>query len=396
MKEGWKKQPLFSVAKIFNGNSINANEKKQKYEGLKDGYPYIATKDVSFDGIVDYNNGIKVPFNTKFKIAKRDSVFVCAEGGSAGKKIAYINKDVCFGNKLFAIEPYNDILGKFICYYLHTESFKLLFNEQLVGIIGGVSMKKFSTLPIEYPPLPEQHRIVKKLDAAFEKIDAMKAKAEKNIENAKALFQQTLAEELEPKEGWVEKKLGEIGIGKMSYGSATSSKEYDGSTRYVRITDIDDDGNLQHEKKSPLFYTEKYILEDGDLLFARTGATVGKTYLYKSTDGICLYAGYLIRLKVNTRIMNPIYLFYCTKTNRYKDFIRISQKAAAQPNINAEIYSNYLVSFPQDKEIQQQIVTKLDILSAKCKKLEEAERKTIAECDALKQAILRQAFNGEL
>jgi len=94
--------------------------------------------------------------------------------------------------------------------------------------------------------------------------------------------------------------------------------------------------------------------------------------------------------------MNPIYLFYCTKTNRYKDFIRISQKAAAQPNINAEIYSNYLVSFPQDKEIQQQIVTKLDILSAKCKKLEEAERKTIAECDALKQAILRQAFNGEL
>lgn len=66
------------------------------------------------------------------------------------------------------------------------------------------------------------------------------------------------------------------------------------------------------------------------------------------------------------------------------------------PRGNMEQVKTFLFSFPQDKEIQQQIVTKLDNLSAKCKKLEEAERKTIAECDALKQAILRQAFNGEL
>lgn len=400
MKEGWKVVKLGDVCEFYRGLTYSKKDEVGQSNNivLRSNNIDLRTFKLNLDDLKYISDDIIIPTEKK---VKKGSLLICIANGSKEHlgKIALIDEDIdfAFGGFMGLLTPTLDVMPMFLYLMMISDDYKSYIKSLSDGAnINNLKYKELAQYKIPLPPLPEQHRIVKKLDAAFEKIDAMKAKAEKNIENAKALFQQTLAEELEPKEGWVEKKLGEIGIGKMSYGSATSSKEYDGSTRYVRITDIDDDGNLQYEKKSPLFYAEKYILEEGDLLFARTGATVGKTYLYKSADGRCLYAGYLIRLKVNTRIMNPNYLFYCTKTNRYKDFIRISQKAAAQPNINAEIYSNYLVSFPQDKEIQQQIVTKLDNLSAKCKKLEEAERKTIAECDALKQAILRQAFNGEL
>ena len=110
MKQGWQIVQIGDIAKVFNGNSINANEKKERYEGLSGGYPFIATKDVSTDGVVDYYNGVKIPYDTDLKIAKPDTVFVCAEGGSAGRKVAYIDRDVCFGNKLFAIEPRTKIV----------------------------------------------------------------------------------------------------------------------------------------------------------------------------------------------------------------------------------------------------------------------------------------------
>jgi type I restriction enzyme S subunit len=111
MREDWIDIEIGEIATIYNGNSINAQVKEKKYKNLNDGYNYIGTKDVGFDAVVDYENGVKIPFEEEsFKIAPKGCVLVCSEGGSAGRKTAYIEQDVCFGNKLYAIQTTNTIV----------------------------------------------------------------------------------------------------------------------------------------------------------------------------------------------------------------------------------------------------------------------------------------------
>ena len=137
---------LDKIANIYNGNSINADYKKKHFTGLETGYPFIATKDVSFNGSINYDNGVRIPYGTEYKTAEPGSVFICAEGGSAGRKIAYVTEKVCFGNKLFCLQPkdgkYN---GKFLYYYLMSDAFQSQFKLMLTGLIGGVCAKKFKS-----------------------------------------------------------------------------------------------------------------------------------------------------------------------------------------------------------------------------------------------------------
>jgi type I restriction enzyme S subunit len=102
LPKGWEVKKLGEIGNIFNGNSINAKVKKDKYLNLIDGFPYIATKDVTYESTIDYNNGIKIPFKEKkfFKIAKKHTILICAEGGSAGRKICFTEQEVCFGKNI--------------------------------------------------------------------------------------------------------------------------------------------------------------------------------------------------------------------------------------------------------------------------------------------------------
>ena len=393
MKEGWEYKTLGEVCKIYNGNSINADYKKEHFLGATGGLPFIATKDVSPLGTIDYNNGVRIPNYEEFKVAPANSVFICAEGGSAGKKFAYVEKDVCFGNKLFCITPKDKaIKGKFIYHFVQSDNFRGQFFSLLTGLIGGVSAKKFQTIEIPVPSLSEQQSIVDYLDSAFAKIDTMKANAEKALNEAKALFQASLKEMLEPKEGWEENTLKDVSIIYGNYGLSVPSTEYNG-VRYLRITDITEWGDLNDEKVSAKLGEEKEqeLLEEGDILFARTGATVGKTLMYKEAFGKCLFAGYLIRYRLNNERVLPKFLFYITHSANYYKWIIENQKAAAQPNISAKLYNEYVVSYPSIKE-QQSIVSTLDSLKSKVDRLQENFDKISQECDALKQAILRQVF----
>ncbi len=138
IKKGWKIKKLGEICEIFNGNSINAKIKKEKYSNLSEGFPYIATKDISYESRINYDNGIKIPFEEKylFKVAKKNTVLICVGGGSAGRKIGFTEKEVCFGNKLFAFYPKEDIVSKFIYYYYYFSSiFQNDFRKQLTGII---------------------------------------------------------------------------------------------------------------------------------------------------------------------------------------------------------------------------------------------------------------------
>ena len=139
--------------------------------------------------------------------------------------------------------------------------------------------------------------------------------------------------------------LEEISVSKGEYGANTSAIPYEeGSPRYIRITDINEDGSLNDDKMSAENVEDKYLLEDGDLLFARTGATVGKTYCHK--DGYAMYAGYLIRYKLNPKIALPEYVSVFTHTDIYWEWIRKSLKVGAQPNISAQQYNLLRIPIP--------------------------------------------------
>lgn len=165
--EGWGWCRLSDLANMYTGNSISETEKKAKYTEVK-GMEYIGTKDVSFEHVIDYANGIAIPDKDLpgFRIAPAKAILLCVEGGSAGRKIGIIDRNVCFGNKLCCVDTYIDI-NKYLYYYLQSPLFKEVFKSNIMGIIGGVSIKTMKDLLVPLPPLSEQKRIVAKVEELF-------------------------------------------------------------------------------------------------------------------------------------------------------------------------------------------------------------------------------------
>lgn len=152
---------------------------------------------------------------------------------------------------------------------------------------------------------------------------------------------------------WEERKLGELSSS-FEYGLNAAAKEYDGKNKYIRITDIDDSSHefLTDEVTSPdtdLSIADNYRLSDGDILFARTGASVGKTYIYKDSDGLVYYAGFLIRARIKSEY-SPEFIFQNTLTADYEKYIAVTSQRSGQPGVNAQEYSEYKIMAPSKAE----------------------------------------------
>lgn len=173
--ESWNKKKISDICnEICTGNSISESVKKNKYLNLEDGYNYIGTKDLDFDHTFDYENGVKIPFDEpKFRYANINDILLCIEGGSAGKKIGILEEKVCYGNKLCKFEVKDDVLPKFLYYYLQSPIFLKNFFDKISGIIGGVSISKIRTIEFEYPDVEEQKRIVEKIEAILPIIESI-------------------------------------------------------------------------------------------------------------------------------------------------------------------------------------------------------------------------------
>lgn len=171
--EQWKVKKLKFVAHIFNGDSLNESLKKQySSENLED-LAYISSKDINVnDSSITYENGLRIPKdNLKLKVAPKDTSLLCIEGGSAGRKIAFTNQDVCFVNKLSCFLIRNEGHSKFLFFSLKGSPFQTQFNLSMSGLIGGVAISAINNFVIPIPPFPEQTAIANFLDDKTQKID---------------------------------------------------------------------------------------------------------------------------------------------------------------------------------------------------------------------------------
>lgn len=172
LPDGWRQVQLTDLGRIFGGNSVSDSE-RETLARVKEGYPFIATKDVGRgDTPLNYENGLKVPFdNTSYKVAAAGAVFICAEGGSAGKKCGITDRSVCFGNKLYAIEVTDDINPQYLLLVYQSSTFYESFLNEMTGMIGGVSLRKFLQLPILVPSKSVQDSIVHLVKHLMQLID---------------------------------------------------------------------------------------------------------------------------------------------------------------------------------------------------------------------------------
>lgn len=173
-------------------------------------------------------------------------------------------------------------------------------------------------------------------------------------------------------------KLSDVVTEKPLYGAGEKGIKKRSDIRYIRITDINEDGTLNDDFVSAEKVDPKYLLEENDFLIARSGNTVGKTFLYKKEFGKCIYAGYLIKFKLDTKKIIPEYLLYYTKSNIYKQWIASNQRANAQPNINSNEFLNSPIIIPPIEE-QNYIVNHLQKIKEKIISLkQQAEKNRIS------------------
>ena len=189
---------------------------------------------------------------------------------------------------------------------------------------------------------------------------------------------------------WEETELKNI-TSEIAYGMNSASKEYDGENKYIRITDIDENSNRYSNKDvvSPDGILEdKFLVKENDILFARTGASTGKTYLYNSNDGKLYYAGFLIKASIINH--NSNFIFQQTKLNKYNNWIRIMSMRSGQPGINSQEYGSYKFSITNIDE-ENKISNFLSLIDKKI----ELQSKKIEDLKLFKKGLLEDVFRED-
>ena len=190
---------------------------------------------------------------------------------------------------------------------------------------------------------------------------------------------------------WEVKNLGSI-TQNCSYGVGAEAVSFNGRTKYIRITDIDDDSHrfIPSPLTSPSFYENKHVVQENDLLIARTGASVGKTYLYDSKDGKLIFAGFLI--KMNVCEANSKFVFYSTLTKYYQDWIVSESARTGQPGVNLQQMKKLQIALPPTIKEQQRIANVLSDMDTEIATLETK----LAKYRKFKTGMMQQLLTGKI
>ena len=427
--ESWIWLRLGDFCQVYNGKSINSTVKQEKYSQKCDGHCFIATKDVGFDHIIDYENGIYIPKEeTNFKVANAGSILLCMEGGSAGKKIAVIDRDVCFGNKLCCFTPYI-IDNQYLYYYLQSPVFFSAFFGSMTGLIGGVGSAKLKNLICPIPPIEEQKRIVAKIEElmpmveeygkaeeqltklnaefpdklrksilqqavqgklterdpadepASELLKRIKTEKEALIKSGKIKKEKPLPEITEDEkpvdipEQWCSVRIGDVGIYKKGpFGSSLTKsmfvpKSPDAVKVYEQKNAIQKDHTLGEYYIARDYFEKKmrgFEIFPGDIIVSCAG-TIGETYVMPENieQGIINQA--LMRMKIVPSIDLDYFLLYFDYV--LKIDAQGSSKGSAIKNIPPfEIFKKMILPLPPIAE-QKRIVKQVEELLALCDEL---------------------------
>ena len=391
MKEGWTYKKLGEVCDFEGGSQP---PKSEWINHPEDGYVrMLQIRDFtkSRNAEIEY-----VKVTKKLRLCKADDILIGRYGASVGKILTGL--EGAYNVAIIKSIPNEDEIRKdFIRRYFESPLFQSLLFKVCTSRAAqaGFSKDDIKDELVPIPPLSEQQRIVKRLDSAFAHIDELKANAEKQLNEARALFQKALSKAMEPQKGWEEKTLKEIGI--TQTGTTPSKNEasnYGDYIPFIRPSEIDFDGSGNIEYNSEIKLSEKglsngRLFKKESILMVCIGATIGKV-------GFCTQD---VSCNQQINVLTPKeeydfkFLYYAMRNQAFQAKV-IKDGTSAQatlPIINKGKWEKLSIFIPPLSE-QQRIVERLDSLSTNVKALEENQQKVIAECDALKQALLRKVF----
>ena len=384
MKEGWEYKKLGDIGTFTRGLTYSKNDEAEISNNivLRSNNVDLSTGKLNFDELKYLKSEFSIP---EEKRVKKGSLLMCMSNGSKIHlgKVALINEDYpyAFGGFMALVTPNEELNPQFFHYSLSSPEYKEFIKKLSEGAnINNIKVKELELFTIPIPPLSEQQSIVDYLDSAFAKIDDMKANAEKALGEAKALFQASLKEMLEPKEGWEEKKFGEACWYNKNNGIHKG-------TRYVGMEHIEQGtGVLLGTLSSDEVLSNTFAFSKGDVLYGRLRPYLKKV-IVADFDGCCSTEIFPIQSK---NIIGS-FLMYWFLTDDITNKVNATCAGCRMPRGNMNDVLKFKISYPSLSE-QQSIVATLDYLKSKVDTLQANYAKISLECDALKQAILRQVF----
>jgi type I restriction enzyme, S subunit len=334
-----------------------------------DGIRFIRTTDID-----DFGNlkpgGVFVSQNEIDESQITDYLdFLVSRSGTLGRTYLHkLDEQMTYGGYLVRFNFGKLITSKFLQYYCYSTNFwDWISLNTIVSTIGNVNGQKYNNMDVPYPPLSEQQQIVSFLDTKTSLIDSLIEKTQRKIELLKekrtSLINEVVTKGLNPnvemKDSGVE-WIGEIPshwiVSKFKYDSSTpvqyginisGDKYVEEGIRFVRITDISEGGELNPNDGKYLIpedVPKEFLLWEFDVLFCRSGHTVGKTYLHTS-DGLFTSGGYLVRFNFRNYTESK-FIFYISKTDFYWDWIKLNTVVSTIENVNGDKYQNFIYPKP--------------------------------------------------
>ena len=347
----WEQRKLGELTESYSGGTPAAGE-SEFYGGS---IPFIRSAEIASESTELFLTGEGYE-SSSARMVKPGDVLYALYGATSGE-VAVSKQKGAINQAILAILPHDDCDAKYLAAWLRRQKDYIVttFLQGGQGNLSGVIVKN---LEVAIPSLPEQQRIGSCLSLLDSLITLHQRKYDKLC-----VLKKSMLDKMFPKGGslypeirfagftdpWEQRKLGEVAYG-FEYGLNAAASDFDGEKKYLRITDIDDqtrefrtDDLSSPDINNPI--DDKYLLKEGDILFARTGASVGKTYLYKASDGKTYYAGFLIRAHVSDEA-DAGFIFQSALTERYKQFVLITSQRSGQPGINAQEYADLLLLLP--------------------------------------------------
>lgn len=331
--------------------------------------------------------------------------------------VAINSNSLCTNQGCLSCVPKDSVDAK---YYYYVMS---IYGEQFDLFASGTTFKEisadaFANFKLPYPDYETQKRITSFLDAKCTEIDALIAAKERTNALLKERRQSIIYEAVtkgldstvpmkdsgvewigEIPEGWSTWRMKHLAVEPLQYGANATGIEFDSELpRYVRITDITPDRKLNDEgiQSLPESIARDYMLEPGDILFARSGATSGKSFFYEKEYGSCCFAGYLIRFRPDPLKSKSKFLYYYTLTQAYEQWTQQIFIQATIQNISAEKYNNLVFALPPTLDEQAEIVAFLDSECGKLDRIIGNNDSTIQKLKEYRQSLIYEAVTGKI